>query len=210
VALLDANDEAVRGVLTDSDGSFRIEAPFTGQYRLRAARIGFQTTTSPPFDVDIEKPLEVELRMATEAILLAPLTVISERMPLVLNARLARWGYYERKELYGDEGMGFAQFLERDEIERTIPFMISDVLRTIPGVRVRGEDIYMRLGCTPAIYLDGTRYRMSMAGINDIVSVSSVVAIEVYKGSVMPARYMHFSQAGGSLAAPLQYGPAFS
>ncbi|HET7275367.1 MAG TPA: TonB-dependent receptor plug domain-containing protein, partial [Longimicrobiaceae bacterium] len=130
-------------------------------------------------------------------VLLAPLTVTSERMPRMLNQRLERRGYYERKERFGDEGMGFGKFLEKEEIGRYVPSKVTDILQTIPGVQVRGESVSMRRGCTPAIFLDGVRWRMGSVSLNDIISISSVVAIEVYKGSVMPAQYMHFSEQGG-------------
>ncbi|HET7276191.1 MAG TPA: carboxypeptidase-like regulatory domain-containing protein, partial [Longimicrobiaceae bacterium] len=47
IALLDRNGNTVRGTLSASDGTFRIEAPSTGQYRLRAERIGYRTTITP-------------------------------------------------------------------------------------------------------------------------------------------------------------------
>lgn len=48
VTLLDAAGEQRAGALTDSIGRFLLQAPGAGSYTLRAERIGYSTTLSPP------------------------------------------------------------------------------------------------------------------------------------------------------------------
>ena len=120
-------NEVVTGALTDSAGLFIIPSGSEGRFRLRAQRIGYGTVTSPPFDLIERDTLAVELRMSTEAIPLAPLTVVSDRMPLLNTIRLVTGGYVGRKELYGREGMGSATFMEKTDWEHRSPTMIAEI-----------------------------------------------------------------------------------
>jgi hypothetical protein len=200
IRLLD-RDEPIGGVLSDDAGRFRLEVPRTGRYRIRAERIGYRGVTSPPIDIVDGQTLEVELRLSTEAVPLAPLTIISDRPPRVLDPRLERWGYYRRRGTYGkEEGMGFASFLDEEDIERRIAFRVSDLLGEVPGVRIRpagGMDVQItgRRGCPMTIYVDGVRYARG-GGIDGIISPSAIVAAEIYPGFVSSVRF-----PGGSCGA---------
>src|SRR6188508_1500675 len=52
VLLLDSADDVVRArALTSERGEFVFLAPDSGQYRLRAQRLGFRPTTTPPLHI---------------------------------------------------------------------------------------------------------------------------------------------------------------
>lgn len=86
-----------RGTLSNEFGRFLMEAPRTGRYRLQIERIGYMSTTSDEVDLLPPDTVDVEMRIAVEAVILAPLIVTSDRGPLVMDTRLASWGSYDRR-----------------------------------------------------------------------------------------------------------------
>lgn len=190
VTLLNRDHHVLRTVSTTDEGAFSIRAPGPGRYHLRGSRIGYEEAVTSPFDVLADEVVEVEFHLSTEAILLAPLTVVGDRPALVLDGRLERWGYYERKELYGTKA-GFGRFLDREAIDRRVAFWVSDLLWDVPGIRVqptgrRGVAVRGRAGRPCAFYLDGMIFR----GFSDgVVIPSDLAAVEVYPGMVAPGRF---------------------
>jgi hypothetical protein len=175
-------------VLSGDDGSFLLLATEIGWYKLRAQRLGYGTTTSAPIDLVAFDSLDVEFRIAPEAIPLAPLTVVGQqRNPELRDPRLERWDYYERKEFYGEKS-GFGHFLEGDDLRATA-FSVTDLVKQVPGVRFSSSG--GRWGTATNRWGRACRFRlngMKAPDINDI-PVSSVVAIEVYPYGVGPLRF---------------------
>jgi len=189
--------EIVRGALSDSLGEFFIGIVEQGRFRLKAERIGYQSVTSPAIDLLTRDTLEVELRMSVKAIPLAPLTVTSERLPLVLSLRLEAGGFIDRKSTYGWEGMGMGHFLVESDWAHRSPARIADLVREVPGVRVVGGSVRMRNitsfdpgGCVPSYYLDGNLIRLRGGSIDDLLSPFSISAVEVYPGMSKPPQFM--------------------
>jgi hypothetical protein len=132
--LLDANDQVVARVMSGDDGTILLLADENGWFKLRARRLGYGTTTSAPLDLIQFDSLDVEFRIAPEAIPLAPITVIGQqRRPERRDPRLERWNYYWRKDFYGEKS-GFGHFLEGDDLRPTA-FSVTDMLRQVPGLR---------------------------------------------------------------------------
>jgi hypothetical protein len=190
-------DETVLGVLTDSLGRFTLRSGGEGRFRLRAERIGYKEVTSPPFDLIGRDTLAVELRMSTQVIPLAPLTVVSERMPLLDNIRLVEGGFVSRRDLYGREGLGSGHFLTRKDWEHRSPTLIAEIVREVPGIRIVGASIRMRTitsfnpyGCEPSFYIDGNLIRLRGESIEDLISSYSISAVEVYTGMSRPPQFM--------------------
>ena len=201
VTLLDLDESVMLSVLTDSRGDFRVSTPHPGRFRLSVTRIGYEEITSAPLDVRDSEVVEVELRISTAPVALEPLTVVSDRPPLVLDSWLVRHGFYERRQRFGSHGMNSGQFLDRDEILARNPFRVTDVLRTMrnvhvrpsgvtgPGVRFSLEStVTIRRGCEPTVYLNGVRQRRDF-DVFPHISPSHLVGIEVYTGPPFPARY---------------------
>jgi hypothetical protein len=78
VLLLGSGQAAADGCLTGADGSFRIEAPGPGLYRLRAYRIGYETITSEILDLGADAVVRVRLETEVSPILLDELEVEAE------------------------------------------------------------------------------------------------------------------------------------
>ena len=179
VMLLDLDGQVLSRALTPEDGAFELAVPAPGQYRVRAQRIGYVMATSPPLDLVQSRSLVVEFRLSAAAVPLAPITVVGRER--ARDPRLEFMDYYERKATYGKEGMGFAHFLDGEELERRPAFRVFDLLRDLPGIHV-GR------GCV-SFFLDGAPL-VVMGGIDDMIIPSAVVAIEVYWGRVMPVEYL--------------------
>lgn len=193
VELLWNRDRVMARGTTDEDGRFRLRARGRETYRIRAGRIGYETVTTPPFDlIRDDEPFEVEVFLGTEAIPLAPMVVISERPARVEHLRLHLRGFYDRQRSWGPEGMGFGQFRGPEELEGRILFEASDVAKDLRGMRVvgaggRGQVIMGRGGrCSPYLYIDGIRIRGAAAALDSLVHPSEILAVEVYVSTGPP------------------------
>ena len=190
VSLLDLEGNVLAETGTESGGGFQLQVPEPALYQLRARRIGYQMATSPPLDMIEFSSMEVEFRLSSMTVSLAPITVVAREY--AGNPSLVIRGFYTRKDTYGREGMGFGHFLEAEDIARRNPLRVSDIVRDIPGIYVQPAGgwrwkITGRNGCAPTFVLDGSVVRGS---IDDLISASSVVAVEVYPGVVAPGEFL--------------------
>ena len=157
VVLLTRLGSAVAVGQSNAEGRFALRASRPGTYVLQVRRLGYQLRRDP---VELGRdPVELELRLAPVPVTLDPVTVAAE-----LNMRyLEIVGFYNRQK--GD----FGHFITRDEIEARRANRITDVLTTIPGVRLvpdgqvvgrwalQFRSALTSLGglCEPRVFLDG-------------------------------------------------------
>ncbi|HUG42436.1 MAG TPA: carboxypeptidase regulatory-like domain-containing protein [Longimicrobiales bacterium] len=196
--LVDERGRTGAEVVADDSGAFRIELPEPGVYTIRGSLIGYAPIASEPLTVRPGESIIVEVRLAIEAVPLAPL-IVRSRVG-TLDSQLA--GFYSRMARGRRSGQG--HFISRSEVDRMAPIQSTDLLRTTPGIRVvRGRTGYgaglrMTSGCVPAIFVDGTqvnRYPLNNASLDDIVSAFSIEGIEVYRGA--SAAVGRFHDPGG-------------
>ncbi|MFC1662213.1 hypothetical protein ACFL3S_12315, partial [Gemmatimonadota bacterium] len=175
--------------------AFIMIAPRTGRYVVRCERIGYESTNSGELDLLPPDTVNVEVRMSVEAVLLAPLTITSPRAPIVMDIRLASWGFYDRRAQFGAGGTGITHFLEYDDIKKRNPMRVSDMFTDLHGVRVvpmggRVSRIQCVTGGRLTFYLDGVYLPLKRdEGIDDYLTSSSLSAIEVYVRGSFPAQY---------------------
>lgn len=182
VTLLDKGGTRRAGVLTDSMGSFVLEAPEPGEYSIEAARYGYETTRSPLLAVGSGQSAPLEILLRPSPIGLAGLEVSVER---------------EAAELLRNLGQSQAtlgrRFISRTDIEQMpLPIGPLEVVRwrAIPGVFVRESFtpgtaslcvVFMRrLGCA-AVYLNGVQTRPDVAqAINpgDLEAIAILTPVE--------------------------------
>jgi hypothetical protein len=166
---------------TASDGSFSIRAPAAGTYRLRANVAGYITATTPAIDLVSGDELNITWRLLAGALQLRPIAIISNDRPN--SSKLS--GFEQRMKTHG-----FGYFITRDKIEQMRPFSVTDLLRTVPGLQVIpsmrafGNVVRTIEGCTPAVYLDGSRFPLMGESIDDIVNPMALEGIEVYTHAV--------------------------
>lgn len=193
---------------TDETGRFEFRVKPIPATRLHVERQGYQTTTTPLLRLDQRTYFQVEVRLDTEVVLLAPLEVLAwsevSASPFLDNFR-RRVG----------NGMGI--YITRAEIEEKRPMLVSDLLRTVPGVllesagsgtrpvvsfgRARARD------CVTQIFVDGFLANRRVPGgsddvrLDDMVSPGSVEGIEIYRGrSTVPPEFLNADAGCGVIA----------
>jgi hypothetical protein len=172
---------------TANDGSFSITAPFPGTYRLRANVAGYITATTPAIDLIPGDQLNITWRLLAGALQLRPIAINSNGRP---NSHKLS-GFDQRMQQHG-----FGYFITRDKIQQMRPFSVTDLLRAVPGLQVLpsmhgfGDIVRTTEGCTPAVYLDGSRFPLMGESIDDIVNPMALEGIEVYTHAVeVPAEF---------------------
>ena len=147
--------------VTDDLGVFqlRINLNHAEPFHFEAGRIGYRTATTPRFLVYPSESVHTEIRLLVHAVLLTPLTVVARQ-----SLRPAPGVESFRFRL--ERGIG-GHFITRYDIEEHKPFYLSDLLATVPGVRLGpsmgggGRMVYINRaspregGCPPQIFLDG-------------------------------------------------------
>ena len=113
-------------VRSDSLGRFAMAAPEPGGYRLRVRRIGYKEATSGLLLLEEGMAMELEMRLAPAASQLTPLRVIARRS-------WREWGKdgFERRR-----ALGRGVFLTPDDIDRADPRLVTDYLRSVPGIQI--------------------------------------------------------------------------
>ena len=190
VTLLNMRELAAGRVVTDSQGWFRLRVSAAGGYYLRAERAGYQRATARRITVMPDDTVQVELRLSTQSVLLAPLTVVAASQQVVRDHHLAGFEWRREKQPFG-------RYMGPEDIERINPFYASDVLQQVPMVNVeqmpgspfdrvvtlaaRGRGLSGRTRCVPNLYVDGRRTKLT-AGLtlDQVVIGTSVAAVEVY------------------------------
>lgn len=190
VTLINMRELGAGRAMTDSLGWFRLRIPDAGGYYLRAEREGYQRATARRITVMPDDTVQVELRLSTRSVLLAPLTVVAASQQVVRDHHLAGFEWRREKQPFG-------RYLGPEDMERIKPFYASDVMQQVPMVRVepmpgspfdrvvtlpaRGRGTSARSSCVPNLYVDGRRTKLS-AGLtlDQVVIGTSVAAVEVY------------------------------
>ena len=172
--------------MSDSTGAFVGPRLVPSLYQIRAGALGYQSATHM-VPLSGYGSVDLEIDLSPDALELEPLVVVTRRRSaLELN------GFYDRRE------RGFGHSMNRAEIEARRAMLVTDLVRSIPGVSVtpgymgRGGILRMRNGCVPDVILDGVRMT-SPVRLDDILHVSDLEGIEVYSGSTSPMQYSHSS-----------------
>lgn len=188
IQLLNAREQRVSSALTDAAGAFHFAPSAAGAYLLHAERTGYRSVRSRPLSLAPDDTVQVELRVATNAVLLAPLTVVAASARTVGDERLEGFEWRRRTKVNG-------RFLGPDEIRRLNPFNATDAVLHVPFVRVSGSGYYRWLllrkrhgieanhFCNANIYIDGALVRgldPSTMMLDQLISARSLAAIEVY------------------------------
>ena len=121
----------------------------------------------------------------------------------VRDQGLQKVGFSDRKR---SSAGGY--FIDPDQLDRRNAQLFSDLLRTVPGIRVTTSNGQAQLvstrsstggsGCV-TVWVDGAAWQQLDAGdVDSFVRPGEVAAIEVYNGTSVPAQ---FTTVGQSCAA---------
>jgi hypothetical protein len=193
-------------VVTNDSGEFFFDTPPTGKLRMTARRIGFKPQEKG-FKLDVGATRQEDFELEGIAELLDSIHVTGVQG----NGRMA--------EFWNRRVAGLGVFITRADIDRRKPYRPSDLLRTVNGVRVTGDNAMDRpeiqmgrtsvlpatrggavqLGgrCVVNYYIDGNWVSPGTFHIDDIAP-SSIEAIEVYRGPAeIPPRFRQRETACG-------------
>lgn len=162
---------------TDAAGNFRLQRIPAGTVVVNVRRLGYR-----PRSITVEHSLAaettVEVRLSAVPDVLP--TVEVRRRGEAFDSRLA--GYNSRRE------RGVGHFVTREQLDRHDSPLFADVLRSIPGVRVKplrgsggGRTISIRGHCSPLVFLDGFPAASGALDL-DMIDLATVEGIEVYSG----------------------------
>ncbi|CAA9293440.1 MAG: hypothetical protein AVDCRST_MAG11-295, partial [uncultured Gemmatimonadaceae bacterium] len=173
---------AASTVVTADDGRFAFTAP-SGAAELRVRRIGFRAES-----------LAVALPIAPGDSVVVRLAFV----PRTLDAVVVQGRGTDRRppaivEFYERRDRGNGRFITRAEIDRRQPMRTTDLLRTVPGIRVQltgaGTSLrYRDSRCAPEVYLDGLALSAGEFDV-DAIAPSTIEGIEVHSTSTVPVQY---------------------
>jgi len=161
--------------VTDASGAFRIHGVPAGLVNVSARRIGFRPGSN---DVNVGngQTLDVTVVVDFTPLQLETVTVTARREPF--DARLAGFRLRSQKHV--------GTFITRERIEASSSSNFSDLLRSVPGVRVgtvnhgfqnsvrfRGAD------CAPVVFIDGFPATAGEFDV-DVIDPASVEGLEIY------------------------------
>ncbi|HEX3534458.1 MAG TPA: carboxypeptidase regulatory-like domain-containing protein, partial [Gemmatimonadaceae bacterium] len=179
-------------VLTNDKGEFTITKLPSGSQVLLARHLGFGAQTVA-VDLNSREAQRVTMKLPKFVAFLDPVVVKAKGA-----GSLDRVGFSQRQKM----GQGF--YLGPDQLKDRHPLFLSDIFRTVPGLRVQsspdGDVVSSSRGvgggsdCVQ-YFVDDMPWQSAQPGdINHFVNADEVVAMEVYQGSSVPAQ---FSRAGG-------------
>lgn len=178
--------ESDRQVLTNERGVFVMRDVASGPDVLEVEMLGYAERMQP-VQVIGGRAQEITVRVATRPVELAP---------LVVTVKPRQWfsdmaGLQERMAI----GNGF--FIMRDDLDQSPSRQLGEVLRTVPGARVRrsggalsgqytiqlrGAANMLNQACPPVLWVDGIKWSQGNSAFADLVAWE-MEAVEVYRGA---------------------------
>lgn len=200
IILLDLDNQRLAHGQTTADGRFEFMVQLVSSVRLRVQKPGFKDALTPLLHFDGHGFYDVEVRLDPDIILLAPLEVVARAAPLA-SPGLAGFEFRRAK--------GVGRYITRQEIEQRRPGYVTDMLLSLPGIRLVSDGpghrrvITMgRRGCPSQLFVDG--FLINPPGgpvqlvLDDAVIPESIEGIEIYDGfSTIPAEFLTPAAACG-------------
>jgi len=173
--------------LTKENGQFTINSLPSGTQSVVVRQIGF-APEEKAVELSTRGPAEVSITMARPATMLNTVVVKADR-----DVGLEKVGFTQRKK------MGGGYYMDGDQITQRAPNQLTDLFRTIPGLRVvpagNGIDYTVEsarnvTGSCVKYYVDGAPFEAVFPGdVDRILPPNEIAAIEVYNGISVPAQF---------------------
>ena len=180
---------------TNDDGEFSLGGLPGGTHTLEVRAIGFMPTQMA-VDILEGQAGAAEVELAGIAVTLDTVKVTAQRL------------YASRKLVETERRIrsGMGHILGPEEITKRNPWVLTDLLRTMPGIRVipnrfGADEVWIRerrgLGfCRPEFIVDNIRMVVDQDfPVNSIVPMSDVLALEVYTNMV-PGEFITHTDCG--------------
>jgi len=168
---------------TGADGTFAMGGLPAGTHSLEVRALGYAPVLTT-VHLSSRVPAWASVTLEHPARALPPIRVYERR-----GRRPDPTGFLERRRT------GAGRYVAAADIERMSPAVVSDALRTLPGVRVvpgvlgSSGHVSMR-GCEPRVFVDGMPVLNGSRQLDNIVSPRDVLGIEVYpQPGLAPVQY---------------------
>ncbi|HEY2375748.1 MAG TPA: carboxypeptidase regulatory-like domain-containing protein [Gemmatimonadaceae bacterium] len=178
---------------TRADGGFTLDSLPSGTQTLEVRQLGF-SPTEVPVELSQNSPQSVTVKMTEYVPVLTTMRVTAAR-----ERGLSDVGFADRKR----SGMGY--YLDSDQLKNRQTTQFSDMLRTVPGIRVQpagdGTNVITSSrdptgGCV-TFYVDGAPWQQMTPGdLDTYVRPEEVAALEVYNGVTTPAQFQTAGMTG--------------
>jgi hypothetical protein len=173
--------------VTGDEGTFTIGAIPTGTQVIAVRHVGF-APVAVTVTVRSREPTELKVTLAPALNVMDPVIVTARE-----NYALEKRGFFQRKRAR------WGTYFTRDDIKKWNPVVMTDMLRDLPGIRVRrdiggtvvesGNRLYGIGGCTE-LYVDGIKWQLKLPGdLDAFVSMRDVAGIEVYRSGYAPIQF---------------------
>ena len=182
---------AASTAVTTDDGTFVLAGLPAGTRSVQVRAIGYE-------------PRSVVVRLASGKTATTRL-VLDKRVDVLAAVNVVGKSVERTRDVTGFDQrrrMGTGNYLTREEIEKRNPLLISDALRTVPGLQIApggpGQNrILGRGGCSPAVFVDGMQVVDGAKDLDAVVRPMDVRGIEVYRGGAnTPPEYASNSSCG--------------
>ena len=182
VRVVGGPDTSRRGT-TDAQGHFDLGLFERGSLSLMVRRLGYQQRVILIETGPRESTTALDVALVPVAEQLDTVDVSTSFAPTKLR------GFYERSR----QKRTFGRFFTQSEIMKMNPANASELLRSVPGVRLAsnqsGGNVIRIRGCQPMVWIDDQR--VPGAELDDLIVPSDIAAIEVYASSAgIPAQYL--------------------
>jgi hypothetical protein len=182
-----------QATLTKANGDFVLDSLPSGTQTLEVRQLGY-SPTDVPVELSMARPENVTVKMADYVPVLSTMRVTAQKEKGLLDV-----GFTDRKK----SGMGY--YLDSDQLKMRQTNQFSDMLRTVPGLRVvpagDGTNVIQSSrdptgGCV-TFYVDGSPWQQMTPGdLDTFVRPEEVAALEVYNGSTTPAQFTQPGMSG--------------
>lgn len=177
--------------LTRANGAFSLDSLPAGTQTLEVRQLGY-APTEVAVELSASEPQQVSVKMSDYVPVLQSMRVTAER-----DRGLSDVGFAQRKR----SGLGY--YLDADALATRPSSQFSDLLRTVPGIRVvpAGNNTNViqssrGMGGCVVFYVDGSQWTQQYPGdLDSFVRPEEIAALEVYNSSTVPAQ---FQMAGNS------------
>jgi Carboxypeptidase regulatory-like domain/TonB-dependent Receptor Plug Domain len=179
--------------LTRANGDFILDSLPSGTQAIVVRQLGYKPT-EVPVELTARTPARVTVKLGVFVPELTPVEVVSIR-----EEGLQKVGFLDRKR-----GASGGYFMDPDQLERRKASMFTDLLRTVPGIRVTSVNGQAGLestrsatggGCV-TVWVDGAQWQALDAGdLDSFVRPEEVAAIEVYNGISIPPQFVTVGQS---------------
>ncbi|MES2180402.1 MAG: carboxypeptidase regulatory-like domain-containing protein [Gemmatimonadota bacterium] len=183
---------------TRSDGTFVLDSLPSGTQALVIRRLGYGPTEQT-VELSSRTPARVTVKLGVMVPMLSAVEVVSRR-----DEGLQKVGFTDRKRTSAG-----GHFMDPDAIERRKAQRFTDLLQSIPGIKVvqqAGQQYITSSrssqgdGCV-TVFVDGAPWQSLAPGdLDSFLNPSEVAAIEVYNGIVTPPQFTTVGQNCAAVA----------